>query len=154
MKHLIRIISSFFYLGYVPFAPGTAGSLGALCLYFLVRESFVAHTIALVIVIIVGFLISAPAERLFGEKDSPRIVIDEVAGMLLALWALKLDLVLVIVGFFIFRVLDATKVYPSNKLEKLPGSWGVMSDDLCAGLYTNLVLQLVSRVLVNIWWVS
>ncbi|MBN3038881.1 MAG: phosphatidylglycerophosphatase A [Candidatus Omnitrophica bacterium] len=145
MKNLIKIIASFFYLGYVPFAPGTAGSLGALVIYLFCRKSLFLHTVVLLGVCVVGFLVCGPAEKIFGRKDSPRIVIDEVAGLLLAYWGLELDLLLIVLGFILFRVLDAAKVYPVNKLEKLKGAWGVMGDDLCAGLYTNIALQIATR---------
>ncbi len=147
MRNLIKIIASFFYLGYIPFAPGTAGSLGALGIYLLCcRNNFTLHTIVLCLLCVLGFLVCGEAERIFQKKDAPRIVIDEAAGMFLALWALKLDLTLIIVAFFVFRALDAAKVYPTNKLEQLPGALGVMADDLCAGLYTNIALQIATRI--------
>jgi len=147
MKNLIKFIASFFYLGYSPLMSGTVGSCFALGLYFLFKGSFCLYTILLVVVIALGFLVCAAAEKIFQEKDSSKIVIDEVAGLLLAFWALpQLNLTLVIIGFFLFRALDAFKVYPANKLEEIPGSIGIMGDDLVAGLYTNIVLQIITRV--------
>ena len=95
-----------------------------------------------------GFLTAGRAEKIFQEKDSNKIVIDEVAGLLLAFWGLELDWTLIITGFFLFRALDAVKAFPANQLEKLAGSPGVMGDDLVAGFYTNVVLQIVTRVLL------
>ena len=147
MKNLIKVIASFFYLGYSPLMPGTIASAAALGLYLLFRGNFYLHTILLITVSALGFLLAGRAEKIFQEKDSRKIVIDEVAGLLLAFWGLSLDAALIVTGFFIFRALDAVKPYPANRLEKIAGSCGVMGDDLVAGLYTNIVLQIVTRII-------
>jgi len=127
--------------------PGTVGSCAALGLYFLFKGNFCLYTTLIIVVSALGFLVCGAAEKIFQEKDSSKIVIDEVAGLLLAFWALpRLNWTLVIIGFFLFRALDAFKVYPADKLEETPGSIGIMGDDLVAGLYTNIVLQIVTRV--------
>ena len=151
MKNLIKLIASFFYLGYVPFIPGTVASCAGLALYFIFRDNFYLYTGVLVIVGSLGFLVSGRAERILQQKDPKCVVIDEVAGLLLAFWALKLDLLLIILGFLIFRLLDAIKAFPANRLEKLNGSAGIMADDLIAGAYTNIILQLVTRVFPYLW---
>lgn len=148
MKNLIKLIASFFYLGYIPIIPGTIASCAALGLYFLFRDNLYLYTILLVVVSALGFLVAGRAEKIFQERDSSKIVIDEVAGLLLAFWLLRLDLTLIITGFFIFRALDAIKVYPANKLEKIGASLGIVGDDLVAAAYTNIVLQIVTRVLL------
>ncbi len=146
MKKLIKLIATFFYLGYTPCIPGTVTSSAALVLYFLFRGNLYFYTILLILVTGLGFKVCGRAEKIFQEKDSGKIVIDEVAGLLLAFWGLgQLDLTLIITGFFIFRALDAVKAYPANKIEKAGGSAGIMGDDLVAGLYTNIVLQLATR---------
>lgn len=142
----IKIISSFFYLGYIPIVPGTIASLGALGLYFLFRGNFLVYTVFLFFIVVLGFLIAGHAERIFQERDSNKIVIDEVAGLLLAFWGLQPEAILIVVGFFIFRALDAIKVYPANKIEQIEGSPGIMGDDIVAGFYTNIVLQIVTRI--------
>ena len=146
MKNAIKLIASFFYLGYFPVIPGTFASAAAVLLYFAVRSNFFFYTVLMIVVTGLGFLICGRAERIFQEEDSPKIVIDEVAGLLLAFWGLRLDWLLIIVGFFIFRALDAVKIFPANRLERMGGSLGIMGDDLVAGLYTNIVLQIVTRV--------
>lgn len=149
MKKVIKLIASFFYLGYVPVAPGTIASIAALGLYFIFRNNFYFYTLLLVTLGALGFLTAGAAEKIFQEKDSSKIVIDEVAGLLLAFWGLELDLTLIITGFFLFRALDAVKAFPANKVEKLSGSCGVMGDDLIAAAYTNIVLQIVTRVFLR-----
>ena len=147
MKNLIKLIASFFYLGYAPVIPGTVASLAALGLYFLFKDNICFYTILLILLSLLGFLVAGSAEKIFQEKDSRKIVIDEVAGLLLAFWGLRLELVLIITGFFIFRALDAIKVYPANRLEKIDGSCGIMGDDLIAGFYTNVVLRMVTKII-------
>lgn len=147
MKKLIKLIATFFYLGYAPLVPGTVASGAAVLLYFLFRGNLYFYTFFLLLVTAAGFLVCAPAEKIFQEKDSKKIVIDEVAGLLLAFWGLALEPILIITGFFIFRILDGIKVYPANKIEKLDGACGIMGDDLIAGLYTNIILQIAVRVL-------
>lgn len=150
MKNLIKLISSFFYLGYAPVASGTVGSLAGLAIYFLCRNSFGLYTIVLIVIAGLGFLVCSSAEKIFNEKDSPKIVIDEIAGMLLAFWALgKLNLSLVVAGFLCFRFFDIVKIYPANRLERLKGSLGIMGDDLIAAIYTNIALQIVTKGLMR-----
>lgn len=95
---------------------------------------------------ILGFLVAGRAEEIFNKKDARYIVIDEIVGMLLSLIFIPYDIKLVIIAFIIFRILDALKPYPAGSLENLKGSLGVMSDDIIAGLYTNIILQIVLRL--------
>jgi phosphatidylglycerophosphatase A len=85
-------------------------------------------------------------ERFSGKKDPGCIVIDEVAGMLIALSFMPLDLKIIFLGFLIFRILDTFKPYPAGRLQHLRGSLGVMADDLIAGIYTNIVLQVILKL--------
>lgn len=78
-------------------------------------------------------------------KDARYIVIDEVSGMLLSLLFIPYDIKLVIIAFILFRIFDSLKPFPVSRLEKLEGSLGIMSDDILAGLYTNLIVQVIFR---------
>jgi phosphatidylglycerophosphatase A len=91
---------------------------------------------------------AARAEGLFGKRDDGRITIDEVAGMLLSLAFLPYRLEVVVAAFLLFRVFDITKPPPARAAESLPGGLGVMADDLVAGLYANVVGQLLWRVVL------
>ena len=84
-------------------------------------------------------------EALLGQTDPGCIVIDEVAGIMLALFLLPMTPVVIIVTFFLFRAFDMFKIYPVNKFEQLEGSTGVMMDDIIAGIYTNIVMQFAIR---------
>ncbi|MDD2927887.1 MAG: phosphatidylglycerophosphatase A [Candidatus Omnitrophica bacterium] len=142
-KFLIKTISTFFYVGYFPFIPGTAGSVAAVFLFFLVKNNPSVYFITALILLALGFLVSGRAEKLLRRHDPPCIVIDEVGGMLVSLLFLPYDIRLVVIAFVIFRILDTLKPYPISSFEKLKGGLGVMSDDIIAGLYTNLILQVV-----------
>ena len=142
-KFLAKLIGTFFYVGYFPLIPGTAGSLTGLLIYFLVKNNVLTYILALSALLILGFLACGRVEELVQKKDPPNVVIDEVCGMLLSLLFLPYDIKLVILAFFIFRTLDTFKPCPIGRLERLKGSRGIMGDDICAGIYTNIVLQAV-----------
>jgi len=145
MDFLSRLISSVGFLGYMPIAPGTWGSLAGLAVAIAVRNDPIAVAVALVISLILGFAFSGRAERAIGRKDSSHIVIDEVAGMLITLLFVPYDLKLILIGFLMFRILDTLKPFPANKLQELKGATGIMIDDIIAGLYANLILQVIHR---------
>ncbi|MBM3246336.1 MAG: phosphatidylglycerophosphatase A [Candidatus Omnitrophica bacterium] len=146
-KFIVKIISTFFYVGYLPLVPGTFASIAGIGLYYLVKDSSFVYSLTTLAALAAGFLTAGGAEEVFHQKDDRRIVIDEVAGMLLSLAFLPYDIKLVVFAFVLFRVLDALKPYPAWRLQNLKGSPGVMSDDIVAGLYTNFILQVVSMVL-------
>ena len=160
-KTIIKIISTFFYIGYLPFIPGTFGSIAGVFLYYLLikigsSNLFIfnmfqdpilfIYSISTCILIILGFLVSGPAERMLNKKDASCIVIDEVCGMLLSLIFLPYDIKIVVLAFILFRILDALKPFPLDRLQRLKGGPGIMADDLVAGLYTNIILQIVLKL--------
>ena len=83
-----------------------------------------------------------------GEKDPSSAVIDEVAGMGIAMLAIPNQWPFVIMAIILFRLFDIWKPYPIRELEKLPGGWGIMTDDLLAGVYANVWIQ------IGVWSVS
>ncbi|MDD4980378.1 MAG: phosphatidylglycerophosphatase A [Candidatus Omnitrophica bacterium] len=143
---IIKTAATFFYLGHLPFIPGTYASVAGVFLFYLLKGNIFLHISVTGALMILGFLVSGRAEVLFNKKDAKYIVIDEVSGMLLALLFIPYDIKLVIIAFILFRILDALKPYPSNALQNLKGSAGIMSDDIIAGVYTNIILQVVLRM--------
>lgn len=143
---IVKIISTFFYVGYLPLIPGTFGSIAGLFLFYLLYKTTFIYVISLLALILLGFLTCGEAEKIFQKKDARYIVIDEVIGMLLSLLFIPYDIKLVIIAFFLFRLLDTLKPYPAGKLQEVRGSIGVVSDDIIAGLYTNIILQAVLRL--------
>lgn len=141
MVRLIRLITSCFYLGYIPFAPGTFGSLFGLGIYFLIYPNHIFYVVVSLLFIWLGFLTVTSAEKIFGQKDPKQIVIDEVSGLLVAFFLIPPKIFYLVIGFLLYRLFDIIKPYPLRKLEKINGASGVMLDDLGAAVYTNLILQ-------------
>ena len=88
-----------------------------------------------------GVWAAGRAETLLGEKDPGCVVVDEIAGQMVALLFLPTTAEVLIGGFLIFRVLDVLKPWPARRLEAVPGGSGIMADDLTVGLYANLILH-------------
>lgn len=142
---LTKLFSTFFYVGYFPLAPGTAASAIGLLLYVLLRSNIWVYVLVTMAVTGLGFLIGGRAERIFNRHDPSEVVIDEVSGILIALFLFPFKIPLAILAFFVFRGLDAFKPPPADSWEKLPGSLGIMLDDIAAAIYTNIVFQLAFR---------
>jgi len=147
-QEIIKLISTFFYAGYLPLIPGTFGSLAGLFVFYLIKNNILILILATCVITILGFAVTTEAEAIFKKKDASYIVIDEVSGMLLSLLFLPYDIndiKLVVIGFFLFRILDTLKPFPAGRLQSLKGSLGIMTDDIVAALYTNIILQAVLR---------
>ena len=128
--------------GYVPIAPGTAGSAVGVLLYILVwRWTPAEQALLLAIVSLAGTWASHNAAVHFGRKDPGSIVIDEVAGQFVTLIGCGTSPLAVFVGFLVFRALDIVKPWPARRFEDLPGGVGIMADDLMAGAYGRLVVM-------------
>ena len=146
-KISVKIISSFLGVGYLPFIPGTFGSLAGLAVFYLIKDNAFIYALSIFILLILGLITSGAAEKVFKKKDASCIVIDEVCGMLLSLAFLPYyNIKVVFSGFIIFRILDSLKPYPAGRLQGLAGGLGVMADDIVASLYTNIVLQAALRL--------
>jgi len=145
-QEIIKLISTFFYAGYLPLIPGTFGSLAGLFVFYLIKNNILILILATCVITILGFAVTGKAEAIFKKKDASYIVIDEVSGMLLSLLFLPYDIKLVVIGFFLFRILDTLKPFPAGRLQNLKGSLGIMTDDIVAAVYTNIILQVVLRL--------
>ena len=143
MNRLAVLVATVGGLGYFPFAPGTVGSAAGLLVYLPIRWLGLpmVEAAAIVVVFLVGAVTATAAERHFGLIDPGPIVSDEVLGMLVTLAFLPVSVTGAIAGFVLFRIFDVIKPPPSSQLEALPGGWGVMSDDLMAAIYADLVLR-------------
>lgn len=137
--------------GRSPIAPGTAGAaigLAASAILTTTAGPPAALTGALLVTAL-GFFSAGAAARTIGEPDPGRVVIDEVAGQMIALLFLPPTVPVWIAAFLLFRILDIVKPFPARRLEDLPGSSGIMTDDLVAGLYANGILQLARWLLAR-----
>ena len=130
-------------VGYAPVAPGTAGSIAGLAVLLAVRRLLPGFEVPLLAGVIgVGVWAAAIAADVAADDDPGIVVIDEVAGMLLALLWVPLTPWAALIGFTAFRVFDIVKPFPARAAESLPGGLGIMADDLVAGLYAAVVVRL------------
>ncbi len=138
-----KLVSTFFFAGYFPVAPGTFGSLIALAIiWFLVPDFFYILVPISLVLFFVSVWSAGWAEEIFGH-DGSQIVIDEVTGMAISLVFVPHRLGYFAAAFFLFRIFDIIKPPPARNAERLKGGWGVTMDDVVAGIYANLVLHLV-----------
>ena len=132
------------FVGYIPFAPGTLGSLWGLPICWLLSKT----TLTIAIVFILFFIVLAVwlahvAEKIIRKKDPGCIVIDEVAGQVVALIGLPVNWISLTAGFVVFRGFDILKPFPIRNIERnISGGAGVVLDDVAAGILANLVLRL------------
>ena len=145
MKRIAILIGSFFYLGKFPFAQGTVGSLGGVALYLLFWKDPVFYTIVMIASIVLGVWSAGVIERSLGIKDPSIVVIDEVAGFLVAFFMIPYKLSYIIIGFIIFRLFDIIKPPPAKVAEGLREGWGIMTDDLICGVYTQIILRILTH---------
>ena len=130
-------------IGFSPVAPGTFGSIAALPLCLLISAmGTVWGTISLLALVSVSIWIAQMAETIIGHRDPGLVVIDEVCGMAVALFALPFIPVTIIGGFALFRVFDIIKPFPIRWFDKnVKGGLGIILDDIIAGIFANLVLR-------------
>ena len=148
MKHFVLILATGFGVGYSPVAAGTLGTLIAIPVYyFLSNISSPIYEITLAGFFFLSVWISENAEIFFGKKDDQRIVIDEIMGFLITMLWVPQTAILMVIGFFLFRFFDILKPFPIRRLEKrLKGGYGVVLDDVIAGVYANIALHLIGRI--------
>jgi len=146
-RRLATLIATGLGSGYSPWAPGTAGSLVGLLLFVpLAHAPLAAQLAATALVFTVGVWAATATARRTGLKDPGLVVVDEIAGMWVTLLLMPFTLEVAVVAFFAFRVMDIVKPYPARDLEQLPEGWGIMADDVMAGVYANLLVRVVALV--------
>jgi phosphatidylglycerophosphatase A len=147
---------TFLYLGEFPFAPGTMGSLGACALYLLAATQLDSGCLSLaagaagVLFAAVGIALGHWAQVRYDNRDPRQFVLDEAAGQMLALVAVTTLVTgiarwkVALVAFLFFRILDIIKPFPAGRAERLNGGWGIVLDDVAAGLY--------AAALTHVWF--
>ena len=143
-ERAVLFLATGFFIGTVPFAPGTFGSIIGLPICFLIsRLDILIAVICTILFILFAIWMAAVAEKVLKKKDAGEIVIDEIAGLIVTFIGIPFTLKTVIVGFIIFRAFDILKPFPIRLLEKkVAGGPGIVLDDVLAGLYANLILRL------------
>jgi phosphatidylglycerophosphatase A len=146
----ILFIAQGAYAGRFPVVPGTAGTLVGVLFQLGIRNSHpVIYLTITILLCIVGTWSSGRAEIILGKKDSPSIVIDEIAGFLIAMFMVPKGWGYLAGGFLLFRLFDITKPWPLRGLQSVNGGLGVMVDDIGAGIYTNILLQLAALLIAR-----
>lgn len=147
MNQLIMALATGLYVGNIPKAPGTWGSLAALVPWFFIKDlPLLTYLLILLLLFVVGFFVSGSAEKIIDSPDAGCIVIDEILGMFIALMLAPAHPVAWILGFVLFRIFDIWKPFPVSWFDQnIHGGIGIMMDDVIAGIYALLALQLL-------WW--
>ena len=143
-----KFIATFFYVGLIPIAPGTFGTLAAVPFFWLISGlplyAYLSITIALTLVFVWA---SSITERIYNKRDPGQIVADEVSGYLVTMILVPPTAVNIVLGFILFRLFDILKPPPVRRFEKLPRGWGVVIDDVAAGVYACICVHLILRFL-------
>jgi phosphatidylglycerophosphatase A len=142
-------------VGYLPLMPGTFGSLVGVGIFLLLARNTPATSLIVVVLLCIvaitfsGIWAASRTEQLAGRKDPRKVVVDEVAGQMIALLPLTIfnvSVFAVIVSFILFRFFDIVKPYPAGRLESLKGGFGIMCDDLVAGVYGAVVTSIILAI--------
>ena len=142
---IIKILATGFGAGLSPVAPGTAGTfVGVLICLFCYPLAWPLRLLFVVAISAVSIYVAGQAETLFGKTDDQRIVIDEIAGLQVTMLPVAITGLHLCLAFVLFRIFDIWKPFPLDRLQKLPGGWGVVVDDLGAGIYGGLILFLLT----------
>jgi phosphatidylglycerophosphatase A len=139
-ERISRWFATCSYVGYLPFAPGTWGSLlGCIFVYFF------PSLINPLVIAFIAIAAVVTSERARGDKKDPgHIVIDEFVGVLVTMAGHELTILALFEGFILFRAFDILKPYPIRKVERLPGGLGIVADDVLAGIFASALLFAIS----------
>lgn len=145
---IIRFLASGLGLGYIPVAPGTFGTvLGSVFFYMLRMQPHTEFVRFVAVISLVSIVIAHLGEKSFKSKDCQKIVIDEVAGVLVAYAFVPFSFFHLVLGFVLFRVFDVAKIFPAREAQdRLPGGAGVVGDDLVAGAQAGLILYFLPQM--------
>jgi phosphatidylglycerophosphatase A len=142
-------IATGFYSGYLPKAPGTWGSLVGLLLFFLLHTLNLQIYLAVVAAIfVIGTFAAGEAEKIMDRKDPGLVVIDEIVGILITMIAIPATPLAMALGFILFRIFDIWKPFPIRLIDqRFHGGLGIMLDDIVAGIFSLVILQVLVRFL-------
>ncbi len=148
LNFIEKFLGSGFYTGYISFASGTMASITALIIYYIPGfNNYYVLIPAIIIFIFYGIYVGTKFEAIYGN-DPAECTIDEVVGMWITLLFLPNKLIISISAFIIWRAFDIIKPYPIKKLENLKGGLGIMMDDVLAGIYSLIFIQLILFIFI------
>lgn len=149
MRRFVIISATWFGAGFSPFASGTVGTLGAIPFYLvLALLPLPLYILTIAAFVLLSCWVSGRAEVVFGEQDSGKIVIDEVAGFLVTMTAVPFSWWALAAGFLLFRFFDIAKIPPARYFDRrMKNGFGVVLDDVVAGIYSCISLHVLTRFL-------
>jgi phosphatidylglycerophosphatase A len=144
-QNIIKFLACGFGSGLAPVAPGTFGTLAGvpICLLCLPLP-WLGRLLVVLVLTALSVYVSSRAEEIYQKKDDQRIVIDEIIGFQVTMLPVTITVLHLCAGFVLFRVFDILKPFPLNNLQKLPGGWGVVMDDVGAGIYAGVAMLLLT----------
>ncbi|HOG10926.1 MAG TPA: phosphatidylglycerophosphatase A, partial [Smithella sp.] len=144
-EKLITFLATGFGSGLAPFAPGTAGTLvGILICLPLIPLPWILRLLLVLALLALSFYVSDQAEKIYKRKDDQRIVIDEIIGFQITMLPVEINVLSICAGFVLFRIFDIWKPFPVRNMQGFPGGWGIVADDVAAGIYAGMVLWLLT----------
>lgn len=144
----IKLVACGFGSGLAPLAPGTVGTLAGvpICLLCLPLP-WILRLLVVLVLIVLSVYISGRAEEIYQKKDDQRIVIDEIVGFQVTMLPVMITALHLCAGFVLFRIFDILKPFPINNLQRLPGGWGIVLDDVGAGIYAAAAMFLLGSLI-------
>jgi len=142
---VLQLLATGFFIGRLGIAPGTLGTLIGIPILYLVSFNLWTILATAGVLFALGLIASNEIIRITGEKDPDEVVIDEIVGYLMCFVFIEPTLKNYILAFLLFRFIDIVKPFPVNLFERIPGAYGVMMDDLVAGIMTSFILFLLIR---------
>jgi len=138
-----KALGSTLFSGYIPFASGTFSSAVAFAFYWIPGFEKPLILIPLILFFsLIGIFIGFRFEKTYG-KDPSQCTIDETVGMWISLLFLPKQIIITVIAFFIWRLLDIIKPFPARQSEKLPGGFGIVTDDIISAIYTSIIMNLI-----------
>jgi phosphatidylglycerophosphatase A len=143
-EKLITFLATGFGSGLAPYAPGTMGTLvGVVICLLCLPLLWPLRLLTVLALLALSIYVAGRAEIIYQKKDDQRIVIDEIIGFQVTMLPVAINVLYLCVGFVLFRIFDILKPFPIANLQRLPGGWGVVIDDVAAGIYAGAVMILL-----------
>ncbi len=143
-EKLITFLATGFGSGLSPVAPGTAGTLvGVLICLLCLPMPWILRLLFVLVLLAFSIYVADKAEKIYQKKDDQRIVIDEIIGLQLTMLPVAINALNLFAAFVLFRIFDIWKPFPVRNLQGLPGGWGVVIDDVAAGIYAGAIMGLL-----------
>lgn len=150
--YISKLISTFFYTGYLKYSSGTFASiLTALIWYYFIYFPPLIYIVTVIGLSFAGVFFINNSLKYFTSKDPKAVVFDEVCGMLISFIALDKNLKNLVLAFVLFRIFDIFKPFYIRKLESLPKGYGIMADDILAGVYTFILVNIINYLGGFLW---